>query len=229
MKIISHRGGAGFSIENTAAAITASLKYNIDAIELDVRYTKDKYPVLIHDFTTKRIANKSLIVHETTLTELQSLTLKNGEKLLTLEQALVLIDGRVPVYLDIKDCSTVRSLTQLLDAYPQTKFILTGRIYHFMAAVALEHGNVEFYAQSILNPFDIVQTAKRMNATGIMINAWLLNPLTYLLAKRAKLQICTYTIDHPFIMWFIRVIYRDVWVNTNTPNRYVSKQNTRRK
>lgn len=229
MKIISHRGGAGFSTENTASAIKTSLQYNIDAIEIDVRYTKDNFPILIHDFTTKRIADKTLVVHESTLADLKSLTLNNGEKLLTLEEALIIIDGRVPIYLDVKDCSTVRSLTKTLNNFPETTFVLSGRIYHFMQAVAREHGNVGFLVQSLLNPYDVVRTAQRLDATGIAINAWLLNPLTYWTAKRAKLQICTYTINNPVLMWFIGKLYPDVWVNTNIPNRYVSKQSSKRK
>ena len=224
MKIISHRGGAAFGLENSATAIKTSLEYNVDAIELDIRYTKDGHAVLIHDHTTERVAETSLNVHNSTLKELKAIKLKNGERLLTLEEALQIIDNRLPVYLDIKDFSTVRSFVQTLNKFPKTEVTLTGRIHHFVKAAAEEHGDTDFLVQSHFGPFEIIQTAKKLNATGITLNAWLLNPLTYRLVKRANLRLCIYTVNNPIVMWFIGKFYNDVWVNTNVPDRYVTKK-----
>lgn len=224
MKIISHSCGAGLGLENTASAIKASLQYDIDAIEIDVRYTRDGHPVLVHDHTTQRIADKNLVVKNATLKELRQLTLKNGEKILTLQEAIELIGNKVPIYLDMKDTATVRSLLKILDKYPDSTFVMTGRIHEFIKTVSDERGHTSFLVQSHFGPFEVIQTAKKLGAVGITMNAWILNPLSYRLAKRYNLRLCIYTVDSRFVMWFIRRFYNDIWVSTNVPHHFVSKR-----
>jgi len=221
MKIISHSGGAGLGLQNTSSAIQASLNYDIAAIEIDVRYTRDGHAVLVHDHTTKEIADVALNVHNSTLKELKALTLKNGEHILTLEEALKLIDNRAHVFLDLKDFSTARSLVQTLQKFPKTQFTLTGRIQHFIKGVAEECGeHVDFLAQSHFGQFEIIQTALKNGAAGITLNFWILNPLTYHLAHRYKLRLCVYAVNSPTLIWFIQKFYPDVWVTTDHPDRF---------
>lgn len=220
MKIISHSGGAGLGLQNTAEAINASLKYKIDAIEIDVRYTRDGHAVLSHDHTTKAIANRNLNIHNSTLEELQALTLNNGERILTLEEALTLIDNRTHVYLDVKDFSTARSLVNTIKQFPATQFTLTGRIQHFIQSVAEECDNADFLAQSHFGQFEIIQTAKKTGAVGITLNVWILNPLTYRLAKRYDLRLCVYAVNSPAMIWFIRKFHPDIWVTTDRPDLF---------
>lgn len=49
MKIIGHRGAAGLAPENTLASFRAAIKHGVDAMELDVRVTKDHHVVIHHD------------------------------------------------------------------------------------------------------------------------------------------------------------------------------------
>lgn len=229
MKIISHSGGAGLGLQNTAEAINASLKYKIDAIEIDIRYTSDGHAVLMHDHTTKDIADKKLNVHNSTLRELQKLTLINGERILTLEEALKLIDNRTHVYLDIKDFSTARSLVNVIHKFPKTRFTLTGRIQHFIKGVAEECKNADFLAQSHFGQFEIIQTAKKSGAVGITLNVWILNPLTYHLAKRYDLRLCVYAVNSPTLIWFIRTFHPDIWVTTDRPDLFSAPRKRKHK
>lgn len=229
MKIISHSGGAGLGLQNTSSAIKASLLYKIDAIEIDVRYTKDGHAVLVHDHTTKDIADKNLNVHNSTLKELRALTLKNDEKILTLDEALRLIDNRTHVYLDIKDFSTARSLVKTIHAFPKTQFTLTGRIQHFIKSVAEECGNADFLAQSHFGQFEIIQTALKSGAAGITLNFWILNPLTYHMAKRYDLRLCVYAVNSPALIWFIRKFHPDIWVTTDRPDLFSLPKKQKRK
>lgn len=229
MKIISHSGGAGLGLQNTASAINASLQYNIDAIEIDIRYTKDGHAVLAHDHTTKDIANKKLNIHNSTLKQLKALTLKNGEQVLTLEEALKLIDNRTHVYLDIKDFSTARSLVQTIQKFPKTQFTLTGRIQHFIKGVAEECDNADFLAQSHFGQFEIIQTAKKSGAVGITLNVWILNPLTYHMAKRYNLRLCVYAVNSPAMIWFIRKFHPDIWVTTDRPDLFSTPKKRKHK
>lgn len=52
--IIAHRGASSDAPENTHAAFDLAWKQGADGIEVDVRITKDREVVVIHDVTTKR-------------------------------------------------------------------------------------------------------------------------------------------------------------------------------
>jgi glycerophosphoryl diester phosphodiesterase len=97
--------------ENTLAAIERALEDESDAIEIDVRLTKDNVPVLIHDATLTRTTD------DTENTPVSSLTYEEllaydagswfgedfvGEPIPTLEEALTLINGRAKVYIELK-------------------------------------------------------------------------------------------------------------------------------
>ncbi len=51
---VAHRGGAGLAPENTLAACRLALSLPVDAIEIDVRLTRDGVPVVLHDATLDR-------------------------------------------------------------------------------------------------------------------------------------------------------------------------------
>lgn len=64
---IAHRGGKP---ENTLAAIRSAKAHGASGVEVDVRFTKDGHPVLIHDSTVDRTSDGSGYVHEMTLEEI---------------------------------------------------------------------------------------------------------------------------------------------------------------
>ena len=54
MLIIGHRGASALAPENTMAAFREALAVGADGIEFDVRLTRDRVPVVIHDSTLRR-------------------------------------------------------------------------------------------------------------------------------------------------------------------------------
>jgi glycerophosphoryl diester phosphodiesterase len=54
MLIIGHRGASAVAPENTMAAFREALAVGADGIEFDVRLTRDRVPVVIHDSTLYR-------------------------------------------------------------------------------------------------------------------------------------------------------------------------------
>ncbi len=67
---IAHRGGQP---ENTLAAIKIAKASGASGVEIDLRFTKDGHPVLIHDSTVDRTSNGSGYVHEMTMEEIREL------------------------------------------------------------------------------------------------------------------------------------------------------------
>lgn len=67
---ISHRGGYP---ENTFSAIRLSKKRGFKIVEVDVEYTKDGYPVLLHDVTVDRTSNGTGHIRDMTFAQVREL------------------------------------------------------------------------------------------------------------------------------------------------------------
>ena len=110
--IISHRGIHDNKkiYENTLEAFELSIKKGY-IIELDIRLTKDKKIIVFHDANTKRITNQNKIVEENTYKELNS---QNIIHIPLLEEVLTLVNGKVPLLIEIKPSSITGELESLL-------------------------------------------------------------------------------------------------------------------
>lgn len=91
-------------------------------IELDIQLTKDKIPVVFHDFGLKRICGKEGKVCDYTYEELQKFPLlKSKERIPKFEDVLKLVDGKVPLIVEFKiewmDLSLCRKADELLKKY----------------------------------------------------------------------------------------------------------------
>lgn len=88
MKIIGHRGARGLELENTIPSFERAIELGVDMIELDARVTSDGVSVLAHDPRIDGVA-----VATTPITDL---------RITSLYDALLAINRRVPVYVEIK-------------------------------------------------------------------------------------------------------------------------------
>lgn len=94
----AHRGDRYHYPENTMPAFRAAVEMGCDAIETDVRMTKDGHLVLIHDRDTLRTTGVHAFVDELTLEELRALDAGSfkgeafsGERIPTVEEFLALV------------------------------------------------------------------------------------------------------------------------------------------
>lgn len=99
----AHRGFHGNGIaENSKSAFLKAIELNYP-IETDIQLTKDGVPVCFHDDNLKRITGIDSLVLDKTLAEIKELEiLDSGEKILTFEEFLTLVDGKVPLLIEIK-------------------------------------------------------------------------------------------------------------------------------
>jgi glycerophosphoryl diester phosphodiesterase len=70
--VIAHRGASGSAPENTLPAFELAVRQGADAIELDVRLTRDGVPVVLHDATLDRTTDGRGPVGALTLAELRA-------------------------------------------------------------------------------------------------------------------------------------------------------------
>jgi glycerophosphoryl diester phosphodiesterase len=69
--VIAHRGASAYAPENTLPAFELAVQQGADALELDVRLTRDGAPVVIHDDTLGRTTDLTGPVRARTLAELR--------------------------------------------------------------------------------------------------------------------------------------------------------------
>jgi len=105
---IGHRGAKGYEPENTLRSFQKALELNVDAVELDVRRTKDGAIVVIHDAEVDRTTNGKGLVSELTLKEIKELDIEKGEKIPTLEEALDFLDKKVKIFIELKEIGMKR-------------------------------------------------------------------------------------------------------------------------
>lgn len=101
-KGFAHRGlhyGAGFP-ENSLLAFAAALELGA-GIECDLRLTADDQILVFHDRETWRMCSSHLMIGQSTHAELSRLRVGDGP-IPTLESLLALVDGRVPLLLEVK-------------------------------------------------------------------------------------------------------------------------------
>jgi glycerophosphoryl diester phosphodiesterase len=101
-KGFAHRGlhyGAGFP-ENSLVAFAAALELGA-GIECDLRLTKDDRVLVFHDADAWRMCSSPLVIGKSTHAELEGLHVGDGP-IPTIESLFKLVDGRVPLLLEVK-------------------------------------------------------------------------------------------------------------------------------
>lgn len=104
-RLIAHRGLHDFRhgiIENTATAFRAAIAGGY-GIETDIQAAAGGEPVIFHDESLQRLTEADGPVGALTPEQLGQIPLRNtGDRILTLAEFLRLVDGRAPLYLEIK-------------------------------------------------------------------------------------------------------------------------------
>jgi len=113
LKIVGHRGVRGLAPEHTVIAINKALEAKVDEIEVDVRITKDGVLILHHDPTCQDASGNKLVVREASFDEL----LRHKPDLITLEQAIELINRQVPLQIEIKAGEPVEPTASIIKQY----------------------------------------------------------------------------------------------------------------
>ncbi len=100
---IGHRGARAYEPENTIRSFKRALEIGVDAIEFDVRKTRDDQLVVIHDADVKRTTNGEGLVADLTLKQIKELLTEKDEKIPTLEEALDFLDSKARILIELKE------------------------------------------------------------------------------------------------------------------------------
>jgi glycerophosphoryl diester phosphodiesterase len=107
-EIVAHRGVATEYPENTIPAFRRAIELGADAVELDVRLTKDKIPVVYHYYYLDKITSLPGPIFNYTYQQLSQARFLNVKtsadslKIPTLVEVLETIGGKIGLEIEIK-------------------------------------------------------------------------------------------------------------------------------
>lgn len=107
-EIVAHRGVAGDHPENTLPAFQRAIELGADGVELDVRLTKDKVPVVFHYYYLDKITSLAGPIFSYTYEQLSAVKFVNARngstalKISTLEEVLETIGGKIGLEIEVK-------------------------------------------------------------------------------------------------------------------------------
>lgn len=128
--LIGHRGAAALEPENTLRAFRKGIECKADAIEFDVRKTKDGKLAVIHDAELWRTTNGKGFVKDFTLEELKRLNAGKGEEMPELGETLEFIKAIcgeelfIYIILEIKEEGTEEAIAEIVDASGMKKNVI---------------------------------------------------------------------------------------------------------
>lgn len=221
-RIIGHRGAAGLALENTMESFRRALEAGVDIVEFDVHVTQDKQFVVCHDPDLRRVSGQWALIKNLTYDELRKIKLKNGESvpLLTTVLELVQKNGKQAI-VEMKANRSLAAFCSEIKRFDNTVKAVASSNYEILRGIRALSSDMKLYVVEHHNPAAALHKAKMLHAAGIDMNFWLLNPLTYWLARRAKLQFMVYTVNWRFTQRFIAKLYPAVDICTNVPHKFI--------
>lgn len=114
--VIAHRGASADEPENTLRAFALAIAQGAQMIELDLHFSADGQVVVIHDETLDHTTNLTGRVDQFTLAEIKRADAGKGECVPTLEETLDLTQGKVQLYLEIKDVRAAAETLRIVRA-----------------------------------------------------------------------------------------------------------------
>lgn len=107
--IVAHRGASKRAPENTIEAFKLAYRKRADAVEIDIRLTKDNVIVCHHDRSTKRMTGKDFNIDEVNFNQIENLAVGHGfkrvfsdAKIPRLEKILTKVSKRRKLFIEIK-------------------------------------------------------------------------------------------------------------------------------
>lgn len=201
MLVIGHRGAAGLAPENSMEALRAGMEAGADILEFDVRLTKDKIPVLTHDFHTLRTHRNTSIISRHTLAELQERTKK--QPIVPLTQVLDEFFGHILLNIELKGRGTGKVVGELLKKRYVKKASdwdnLLFSSFHGLELAAIRRASKKANLSLLHseNPFIFIAYHRKLQLTAVGFHRLYLNRFALEIAKRLHLFIYTYTINRP--------------------------------
>ena len=124
---IGHRGAAGHAPDNSLVGIEAAAQLGADAVEIDLRRTRDGVVVASHDSHLLDGSGRERPIAELSVADLRALADSGGPAVPTLEQVIARCrELRLGLYLELKEGAVIEPMLALLAAHDGAEFTIVG-------------------------------------------------------------------------------------------------------
>jgi glycerophosphoryl diester phosphodiesterase len=238
--ILGHRGASAVAPENTLAAFSLAIRDGADGIEFDVRLSRDRVPVVIHDATLKRTGLTEGVIGELSARELQEVDVGSwfsskgvsysDEKLPTLTQVFDLFAAKSAwLYVEMKcypdeGTALAAEVVKLVRrAKMQERVVVESFDLPAIAEVKRIDGEIRTAALfqprlskpiSTIRRLKMIDVACRHEANEIALHHTLVTQRVVEKAKREGLEVVVWTVDDP--EWIVRA--RDLGIKALIAN-----------
>lgn len=211
---IGHRGAKGHSPENTLVSFQKAIYLGVDMIELDVRLSLDKVPMVIHDETIDRTTSKTGLVTDYNAKELQQLGIP------TLRDVFALVDNRCEINVELKTFSATQPVLDLIakSTFDQNRILISSFDWNALQEVQFHDEDIRI---GVLTETDLDLTL----AFAKFIKAYSINPYYHLLTaenvqkiKEKGFKVFPWTINEPEDITFVKSLEVD-GIITDFPER----------
>lgn len=193
---IGHRGAAGLEPENTLRSFRRAAAEGADAVELDLRATRDGHLVVMHDATIDRTTSGTGEVARMALEELREADAGLGERIPTFEEAVEAVG--LPIYAEIKAVEAAEPLAAMIG-----KRRLQGRVVpiSFLPEALAEVRRVlPGLPMGLILPGAPPDAAEQAQAAGadlVSLEASSLSAEAVEACRRAGLRVTAWTVNEP--------------------------------
>jgi glycerophosphoryl diester phosphodiesterase len=200
MLVIGHRGAAALAPENSMEAMWTGLKAGADVLEFDIRLTKDRIPVLTHDFHTLRTHRDTSIISHHTLSELQERTKK--QPIIPLSDVLDTFFGVILLNIEVKGRGTGKIVAELVKTYIKKPSDWDNVLFSsFRGSELSSIRSVSKKANLAMlhseNPFIFIAYHRRLQLAAVGFHRLYVNRFAMEIARRANLFTYAYTVNRP--------------------------------
>ena len=137
--IIAHRGFAKNCRENTLESYLRAIEVGADAIELDVRKTKDNVLILFHDEVIKEKQ-----INQLTYEEINDLAKDLSFQVPTLVEVLQLVQGKIVLDVELKERGyEIDIITPILEYLSIKEFIVTSFQFESLSTIKLNYPQIK--------------------------------------------------------------------------------------
>ncbi len=152
---IAHRGASDWATENTMQAFEEAAHEHADMVELDVHLTRDGVPVVIHDFSLKRLTGAEKEVSDVTLQEIRQLKVMGSEPIPTLQDVFEWARANMMgVYVELKGKGTDAAVAELVESNGMERYVIVGSFDEGLVK-EFKHRMPEVYTSILFREVDV--------------------------------------------------------------------------
>ncbi|MEM2201774.1 MAG: glycerophosphodiester phosphodiesterase [Ignisphaera sp.] len=193
--IIAHRGASAYEPENTLTAFRRAVAMGTDAVEFDVRRSKDGVPVVVHDEDLKRIAGVDKRVSDLTLEELKKIKVLGREFIPTLDEVLSEFGNKIPLFVEVKDEGIEDKITESIKVYGvYDNVLIISFNYNVLAKIKETLSRIDVGLLTYRYPLPLSEAVK-LKAFALLPRYNIVNPRTVKELHAKNLKVYTWTIN----------------------------------